>query len=285
MPKDRFGREINYLRISVIDHCNLRCVYCMPLRGPDLHPLPGAAHPGRDRDRGPGRGVPGLPEVPPHRRRADPAPRHRRHRGAHRRPRRRGRRGHDHERDPAAPARPPPEGGGPAAAQHPRGHPRPGAAQEAHALRHPGRDRGRDRRRRGGRAQPHQVQLRGHPRLQRRGRGGDGAAGPGAKAGTSASSSSCRWAGARRRRWPWRSSFPAARRGSASRRPWAPGARFPRPPPPTSRGTSASRHGEARAWWASSARSASPTAAPATACASPRTAGSTCACSTTTSWT
>jgi len=33
MPRDRFGREINYLRISVTDHCNLRCVYCMPLRG------------------------------------------------------------------------------------------------------------------------------------------------------------------------------------------------------------------------------------------------------------
>jgi cyclic pyranopterin phosphate synthase len=31
--KDRFGREIDYLRISVIDHCNLRCVYCMPVRG------------------------------------------------------------------------------------------------------------------------------------------------------------------------------------------------------------------------------------------------------------
>jgi GTP 3',8-cyclase len=31
--RDRFGREINYLRISLIDHCNLRCVYCMPLRG------------------------------------------------------------------------------------------------------------------------------------------------------------------------------------------------------------------------------------------------------------
>ncbi len=31
MPRDRFGREINYLRLSVIDHCNLRCVYCMPL--------------------------------------------------------------------------------------------------------------------------------------------------------------------------------------------------------------------------------------------------------------
>src|SRR5205085_2344010 len=33
MPKDRFGREIDYLRISLIDHCNLRCVYCMPLGG------------------------------------------------------------------------------------------------------------------------------------------------------------------------------------------------------------------------------------------------------------
>jgi cyclic pyranopterin phosphate synthase len=33
MPRDRFGREIDYLRISVIDHCNLRCVYCMPIRG------------------------------------------------------------------------------------------------------------------------------------------------------------------------------------------------------------------------------------------------------------
>jgi cyclic pyranopterin phosphate synthase len=33
MPRDSFGREIDYLRISVIDHCNLRCVYCMPLSG------------------------------------------------------------------------------------------------------------------------------------------------------------------------------------------------------------------------------------------------------------
>lgn len=33
MPRDTFGREIDYLRISVIDHCNLRCVYCMPLSG------------------------------------------------------------------------------------------------------------------------------------------------------------------------------------------------------------------------------------------------------------
>jgi GTP 3',8-cyclase len=33
MPHDRFGREIDYLRISVLDNCNLRCVYCMPLTG------------------------------------------------------------------------------------------------------------------------------------------------------------------------------------------------------------------------------------------------------------
>lgn len=30
MAIDRFGREIDYLRISLTDHCNLRCVYCMP---------------------------------------------------------------------------------------------------------------------------------------------------------------------------------------------------------------------------------------------------------------
>jgi GTP 3',8-cyclase len=31
--RDRYGRRIDYLRISLIDHCNLRCVYCMPLHG------------------------------------------------------------------------------------------------------------------------------------------------------------------------------------------------------------------------------------------------------------
>lgn len=30
MAIDRFGRNIHYLRISITDHCNLRCVYCMP---------------------------------------------------------------------------------------------------------------------------------------------------------------------------------------------------------------------------------------------------------------
>ncbi|NTW06820.1 MAG: radical SAM protein, partial [Syntrophaceae bacterium] len=30
---DRFNREVNYLRISVTDRCNLRCIYCMPEEG------------------------------------------------------------------------------------------------------------------------------------------------------------------------------------------------------------------------------------------------------------
>lgn len=33
---DRFNREINYLRISVTDRCNLRCRYCMPEEGIQL---------------------------------------------------------------------------------------------------------------------------------------------------------------------------------------------------------------------------------------------------------
>lgn len=28
--RDQYGREINYMRISVTDRCNLRCCYCMP---------------------------------------------------------------------------------------------------------------------------------------------------------------------------------------------------------------------------------------------------------------
>jgi cyclic pyranopterin phosphate synthase len=30
MAIDHFGRHIQYLRISLTDHCNLRCLYCMP---------------------------------------------------------------------------------------------------------------------------------------------------------------------------------------------------------------------------------------------------------------
>jgi len=33
MGVDGFGRRIDYLRISVTDRCNLRCVYCMPEEG------------------------------------------------------------------------------------------------------------------------------------------------------------------------------------------------------------------------------------------------------------
>ena len=32
---DQFGRTVRYLRVSVTDKCNLRCVYCMPLEGLD----------------------------------------------------------------------------------------------------------------------------------------------------------------------------------------------------------------------------------------------------------
>ncbi|MDK2808780.1 MAG: 3,8-cyclase [Clostridiales bacterium] len=31
--KDQYGREIDYIRISVTDRCNLRCKYCMPEEG------------------------------------------------------------------------------------------------------------------------------------------------------------------------------------------------------------------------------------------------------------
>jgi len=31
--KDRFERTIDYMRISVTDRCNLRCIYCMPVGG------------------------------------------------------------------------------------------------------------------------------------------------------------------------------------------------------------------------------------------------------------
>ena len=32
---DSFGRNINYLRVSLTDRCNLRCRYCMPEKGID----------------------------------------------------------------------------------------------------------------------------------------------------------------------------------------------------------------------------------------------------------
>lgn len=35
---DQYGRDIHYLRISVTDRCNLRCVYCMPEEGVECLP-------------------------------------------------------------------------------------------------------------------------------------------------------------------------------------------------------------------------------------------------------
>ncbi|HDL85231.1 MAG TPA: GTP 3',8-cyclase MoaA [Candidatus Acetothermia bacterium] len=35
---DRFGRRITYLRISVTDRCNFRCIYCMPASGVSWQP-------------------------------------------------------------------------------------------------------------------------------------------------------------------------------------------------------------------------------------------------------
>jgi cyclic pyranopterin phosphate synthase len=35
---DRYGRIIDYLRVSVTDRCNLRCVYCMPAEGVPWRP-------------------------------------------------------------------------------------------------------------------------------------------------------------------------------------------------------------------------------------------------------
>lgn len=38
--QDRFGRKIEYIRVSVTDRCNLRCVYCMPAEGAVLAEQP-----------------------------------------------------------------------------------------------------------------------------------------------------------------------------------------------------------------------------------------------------
>ncbi len=36
--KDNYGRRIDYLRISLTDRCNLRCIYCMPEEGVPFKP-------------------------------------------------------------------------------------------------------------------------------------------------------------------------------------------------------------------------------------------------------
>jgi cyclic pyranopterin phosphate synthase len=37
---DSYGRRIDYLRISLTDRCNMRCVYCMPAMGMQFQPRP-----------------------------------------------------------------------------------------------------------------------------------------------------------------------------------------------------------------------------------------------------
>jgi molybdenum cofactor biosynthesis enzyme MoaA len=44
---DHFNRPITYLRISVTDRCNLRCVYCMPEAGLPWIPKCGSSKPAR----------------------------------------------------------------------------------------------------------------------------------------------------------------------------------------------------------------------------------------------
>ncbi|MBI5342834.1 MAG: GTP 3',8-cyclase MoaA [Deltaproteobacteria bacterium] len=39
MLHDPFGRRVDYLRLSITDRCNLRCVYCMPPEGIPLKPV------------------------------------------------------------------------------------------------------------------------------------------------------------------------------------------------------------------------------------------------------
>ena len=39
--RDGFGRRIEYLRISVTDRCNFRCLYCMPVAGLEWLPKSG----------------------------------------------------------------------------------------------------------------------------------------------------------------------------------------------------------------------------------------------------
>ncbi|MBP1465675.1 GTP 3',8-cyclase MoaA [Candidatus Chloroploca sp. M-50] len=38
--RDSFGRRIDYLRVSLTDRCNMRCVYCMPAVGMQFAPRP-----------------------------------------------------------------------------------------------------------------------------------------------------------------------------------------------------------------------------------------------------
>jgi len=53
--EDRLGRNITYLRVSVTDHCNLRCLYCRPANDGE-----NVREGGRERDRDPGKSTDGT---------------------------------------------------------------------------------------------------------------------------------------------------------------------------------------------------------------------------------
>ena len=42
--RDRYGRTLDYLRVSITDRCNLRCVYCMPPEGVPSKPREAILH-------------------------------------------------------------------------------------------------------------------------------------------------------------------------------------------------------------------------------------------------
>ena len=165
---DRYRRHLNYLRISITDRCNLRCLYCVP-SGPFAH-LPHreiltmeeilrfvtvGVRPGNLQSQGHRRRTTGAQgSLQPF----GPALRHRRNH----------RRLADHQRGSAVPVSP-----GIAGGRHPQdqcqpGHPRSGPVQPDHPTRSLptglGGDPGRSRRR----LLPHKNQCSGAQRYQRR---------------------------------------------------------------------------------------------------------------------
>ena len=148
---DSLGRTVRYLRLSVTDRCDLRCVYCMPERMTflprrevltleELERVAGVFHrPGRPQAAADGRRAPGAQgRAAPVRAAGRPA-------GRPTRRRRPGRADPDHQRHPPAGVRPGPGGGGRAARQRLHGQPGPRHLPPPDPRRRPRRRAGRDR--------------------------------------------------------------------------------------------------------------------------------------------
>ena len=230
--------QINYLRISITDRCNLRCFYCLPPGGWEKLPCPGnpalrgAAAPGRGGRRG------GHPQAPGHRRRAPGAPGRA---GVHPPPapgsRDRGSLPHHQRRAPGGagpgPFRPPAcatstSAWTPCAGTVTGRSPAPTTSREVMAGLEAGRGPG---------LSPHQDQLRGLERHKRRRTPGLRPPDPGPSPSRCASSNSCpRWT----RRAGAATSCPWPRSAGAWRS-WAPWRRVTAPPPPARPGPSGPR--------------------------------------------